>query len=202
MLVCTRSSRWLSRAQRKPSCQLIAISLALLLGTYAHVAVSPKPASVLLNFVSGHAVRQLEVLRNEEDGTERGSLLWLLDHTRTPAGGRLIRSWVAHPLTDGDAIAGRLDAVQELSRAEADHSGARLAGYSRVYCVAWFFLACAHNWIMPSAACAVTQPARHLPLLLANLWFEDLSTVKAHKAVTSVPTQIDAHPLIKAPSTS
>lgn len=66
------------------------------------------------------------MLRNEEDGTERGSLLWLLDHTRTPAGGRLMRSWVAHPLTDGDAIAGRLDAVEELSHAEADGSGAML----------------------------------------------------------------------------
>ena len=63
------------------------------------------------------------MLRNEEDGTERGSLLWLLDHTRTPAGGRLMRSWVAHPLTDGDAIGRRLDAVEELSRAEADGSG-------------------------------------------------------------------------------
>ena len=28
--------------------------------------------------------RQLEVLRNSEDGSERGSLLWLLDHTTTP----------------------------------------------------------------------------------------------------------------------
>ena len=74
------------------------------------------------------AARQLEVLRNEEDGTERGSLLWLLDHTRTAAGGRLMRSWVAHPLTDGDAIAGRLDAVEELSRAEADRSGALSKG--------------------------------------------------------------------------
>ena len=63
------------------------------------------------------------MLRNEEDGTERGSLLWLLDHTRTPAGGRLMRSWVAHPLTDGDAIARRLDAVEELSQAEEDGSG-------------------------------------------------------------------------------
>ena len=42
--------------------------------------------------------RQLEVLRNSEDGSERGSLLWLLDHTLTAFGGRMLRSWVAHPL--------------------------------------------------------------------------------------------------------
>ena len=73
----------------------------------------------------------MEVLRNEEDGTERGSLLWLLDHTRTPAGGRLMRSWVAHPLTDGNAIARRLDAVEELSLAEADGSGDVLHGHGK-----------------------------------------------------------------------
>ena len=42
------------------------------------------------------------------------SLLWLLDHTRTPCGARLLRSWVAHPLRDAVLIGERLDAVQEL----------------------------------------------------------------------------------------
>lgn len=58
--------------------------------------------------------RQLEILHNNDDGKERGSLLWLLDHTRTPFGSRLLRSWVAHPLRDAARIAERLDAVEEL----------------------------------------------------------------------------------------
>ncbi len=61
--------------------------------------------------------RQLEILHNNDDGRERGSLLWLLDHTRTPFGSRLLRSWVAHPLRDAARIAERLDAVEELARA-------------------------------------------------------------------------------------
>lgn len=59
--------------------------------------------------------RQLEVLQNSEAGSSQGSLLWLLDHTRTPFGSRLLRSWVAHPLRDASRISQRLDAVQELS---------------------------------------------------------------------------------------
>ncbi|KAL0026611.1 hypothetical protein WJX77_010338 [Trebouxia sp. C0004] len=64
--------------------------------------------------LSPNALRQLEVLRNNDDGGERGSLLWLMDHTKTPFGGRLLRNWVAHPLTDRRRINERLDAVEEM----------------------------------------------------------------------------------------
>jgi DNA mismatch repair protein MSH3 len=69
-----------------------------------------------------NVIRQLEMLRSQ-DGTHRGSLLWLLgDNTCTSAGARAIRRWVSHPLTDRDAIQKRLDAVEEL-RAESDAGG-------------------------------------------------------------------------------
>ncbi|KAK9810008.1 hypothetical protein WJX72_003290 [[Myrmecia] bisecta] len=64
--------------------------------------------------LSPNALRQLEVLRNSDDGSERGSLLWLLDHTKTAFGGRALRYWVAHPLRHLDRIRERLDAVEEL----------------------------------------------------------------------------------------
>ena len=75
--------------------------------------------------------RQLEVLRNSDDGGEKGSLLWLMDHTKTPFGGRLLRHWVAHPLTNRQRINERLDAVEEMIAAasaielggEAGHDG-------------------------------------------------------------------------------
>ena len=70
-----------------------------------------------------NVLRQLEMLRTR-DGKHRGSLLWLMgDGTRTAAGARAIRRWVSHPLTNGDAIRTRLDAVEEL-RTEADAGGA------------------------------------------------------------------------------
>ena len=54
------------------------------------------------------------MLRNDDDGTERGSLLWLMSHTKTAFGGRMLRYWVAHPLREVHRIEERLDAVEEL----------------------------------------------------------------------------------------
>ncbi|KAK9827992.1 hypothetical protein WJX81_005994 [Elliptochloris bilobata] len=80
--------------------------------------------------LSPNALAQLEVLRNSDDGGPRGSLLWLLDNTRTAFGARLLRSWVAHPLCDAALIGERLDAVEELLGAgdEGDAVLARLGG--------------------------------------------------------------------------
>ena len=44
----------------------------------------------------------------------KGSLLWLLDHTKTSFGSRLMRQWVTHPLLSATAINQRLVAVGEL----------------------------------------------------------------------------------------
>uniref|UniRef100_A0A3Q2ZJT0 DNA mismatch repair protein MSH3 n=1 Tax=Kryptolebias marmoratus TaxID=37003 RepID=A0A3Q2ZJT0_KRYMA len=50
----------------------------------------------------------------QTDGSVRGSLLWVLDHTRTPFGRRLMRKWVSQPLTNLQSICARQDAVQEI----------------------------------------------------------------------------------------
>jgi DNA mismatch repair protein MutS len=47
-------------------------------------------------------------------GERRGSLLWVLDETMTPMGGRLLRDWLLAPLTDAARIGERLDAVESL----------------------------------------------------------------------------------------
>jgi len=57
--------------------------------------------------------RNLELLATT-GGERRGSLLWVLDHTVTPMGGRLLRQWLLAPLTDIAAIGERLDAVEHL----------------------------------------------------------------------------------------
>jgi len=58
--------------------------------------------------------RNLELTHSIRDGSREGTLLWLLDHTRTPMGARLLRHWLLQPLTDVAAIRARLDAVEEL----------------------------------------------------------------------------------------
>jgi DNA mismatch repair protein MutS len=56
--------------------------------------------------------RNLELFEGGRWGDSTASLLSVLDNTRTPMGGRLLRRWVGQPLLDRDAIAGRHDAVE------------------------------------------------------------------------------------------
>ena len=58
--------------------------------------------------------RNLELTENLRTGEKKGSLLWVLDKTKTPMGGRLLRSWVERPLLSPTAIRWRQSAVQEL----------------------------------------------------------------------------------------
>ncbi|XP_056232941.1 DNA mismatch repair protein Msh3 isoform X1 [Seriola aureovittata] len=64
-------------------------------------------------------LRNLEILNNQADGGVKGSLLWVLDHTCTPFGRRLMRKWVSQPLTDPQSISERLDAVQEILESDS-----------------------------------------------------------------------------------
>jgi hypothetical protein len=50
----------------------------------------------------------------EDAGTITGSLVHLLDRTKTRAGSRLLREWVVHPLIDSSSICERQDAVHSL----------------------------------------------------------------------------------------
>uniref|UniRef100_A0A672J588 DNA mismatch repair protein MSH3 n=1 Tax=Salarias fasciatus TaxID=181472 RepID=A0A672J588_SALFA len=69
--------------------------------------------------LSAATLRNLEILNNQTDGSVKGSLLWVLDHTRTPFGRRLMRKWVSQPLTDPQSISERQDAVQEILQSDS-----------------------------------------------------------------------------------
>lgn len=60
------------------------------------------------------ARRNLELTRTMRSGEKRGTLLWVLDRTKTAMGKRLIRSWVEQPLLSCAQISRRLNAVDEL----------------------------------------------------------------------------------------
>ena len=62
-----------------------------------------------------NTVRNLELAASLRTGEKRGSLLWVLDKTKTPMGRRLIRSWVLRPLVSSAPIKKRLNAVYELT---------------------------------------------------------------------------------------
>jgi DNA mismatch repair protein MutS len=58
-------------------------------------------------------VKNLELIKNLRDGRLQGSLLHIIDFTVTSMGGRLLRSWLLHPLSDCSKIKQRLEAVDE-----------------------------------------------------------------------------------------
>ena len=59
--------------------------------------------------------RNLELCETMREKQKRGSLLWVLDHTKTAMGARKLRTWVEQPLLQKEAIEARLDAVEALS---------------------------------------------------------------------------------------
>ncbi len=60
--------------------------------------------------------RNLELCETLREKQKRGSLLWVLDKTKTAMGARTLRNYIEQPLLDKDAMEARLDAVEELCR--------------------------------------------------------------------------------------
>ncbi len=58
--------------------------------------------------------RNLELCETMRTKEKRGSLLWVLDKTKTAPGARLLRQWVEHPLLKSSLILKRQSAVEEL----------------------------------------------------------------------------------------
>ena len=57
--------------------------------------------------------RNLELTETLREKRKYGSLLWVLDKTKTAMGGRLLRNYIEQPLTDAALISKRLECVQE-----------------------------------------------------------------------------------------
>ena len=60
--------------------------------------------------------RNLELTETLRDKEKRGSLLWVLDKTKTAMGARLLRTYIEQPLIRKDRIEERLDAIEQLNR--------------------------------------------------------------------------------------
>ncbi|OGC21829.1 DNA mismatch repair protein MutS [candidate division WOR-1 bacterium RIFOXYB2_FULL_42_35] len=65
-------------------------------------------------FIDAATRRNLELVQTIRDKYYQGSLLWVLDKTKTSMGGRLLRQWLLQPLLNADKINNRLEAVDEL----------------------------------------------------------------------------------------
>ena len=61
-----------------------------------------------------NAIRNLELVKTNRDGKRYGSLLWVLDKTKTSMGARKLQSWILSPLCNKEQIEYRLNGVESL----------------------------------------------------------------------------------------
>lgn len=69
--------------------------------------------------------RNLELTETLREKQKKGSLLGVLDKTRTAMGGRLLRKYIEQPLIDKDKMEKRLDAVEMLCKRSVDRDELR-----------------------------------------------------------------------------
>ncbi|XP_049563693.1 DNA mismatch repair protein Msh3 [Orcinus orca] len=73
--------------------------------------------------INGTTLKNLEILQNQTDMKTKGSLFWVLDHTKTSFGRRKLKKWVTQPLLKLREINARLDAVSEVLHSESSVFG-------------------------------------------------------------------------------
>lgn len=76
-----------------------------------------RPEDYLL--IDAATQRNLELIKNAQDGSSKHTLFAVLDHAATPMGSRMLKKWILRPLIQKKHIEERLDAVEVLVK---DHS--------------------------------------------------------------------------------
>jgi DNA mismatch repair protein MutS len=80
----------------------------------SHISTLSVYASGKYMLLDSSTRRNLELCETLREKQKRGSLLWVLDKTKTAMGARTLRKYIEQPLIERKAIEKRLDAVDEL----------------------------------------------------------------------------------------
>ncbi|CAH6719357.1 DNA mismatch repair protein Msh6p [[Candida] jaroonii] len=84
----------------------------LTLQKFKHYEINKNQSKHLI--LDGITLHNLEILNNNYDGSDKGTLLKLINRAITPMGKRTLKSWVLHPLLNSDLINERFDSVDYL----------------------------------------------------------------------------------------
>ena len=82
----------------------------------SHMAGIRPYAAEKFMLIDSSSRRNLELVETLREKNKRGSLLWVLDKTKTAMGARTLRSYVEQPLIDAEKINERLEALEELNQ--------------------------------------------------------------------------------------
>lgn len=83
-------------------------------GTLPHISRICRYSTADFMVIDATTQRNLELITTLQGESRKGTLLSILDRTRTAMGGRLLRNWLLKPLIRVPKIEARLDAVEEL----------------------------------------------------------------------------------------
>jgi DNA mismatch repair protein MutS len=83
-------------------------------GPLAHLTRLERHVAEGRMFLDRQTQASLELTETMRTGERKGTLLWVLDRSRTPMGARLLRDWVTAPLARAADVRARLGAVEEL----------------------------------------------------------------------------------------
>lgn len=81
-------------------------------------SISKNASSHML--LDGITLTNLEIMNNSFDGSDKGTLLKLLNRAITPFGKRMLKNWILHPLMKADDINERYDSVDYLMNQNPD----------------------------------------------------------------------------------
>lgn len=90
-----------------------------LTGRFTEIKIFNENKFMGLNLTARRNLELTETMRNKE---RKGTLLWVLDHTKTSMGKRLLKTYLEQPLIQPAAIISRLDSVEQLCRSSVIHS--------------------------------------------------------------------------------
>lgn len=134
-------------------------------GRFVNLELSDNSAYMTLDY---NAMRNLELVRTMRTGEKKGSLLWVLDSTRTSMGKRMLKAWVERPLRSPAKIMARLDAVETLLRHSMEMMELQDC-LDRVYDLERLMTRIVYKKAMPRDLRALAATAQELPMLKQQL---------------------------------
>ena len=93
--------------------------------TMPHITTLMPYSSGKYMLIDSSSRRNLELVETMREKQKRGSLLWVLDKTKTAMGARMLRSYIEQPLINKEEIIKRQDAIEELNDCMIDREELR-----------------------------------------------------------------------------
>ncbi len=118
--------------------------------------------------VDSSAQRNLELVETIRTKEKKGSLLWVLDHTKTSMGRRMLRNWIEQPLRSVEEINERLDAVERLTENSVVMGDIRSI-LENVYDIGRLITKVVYNRANPHDLKTISITARQIPELKSEL---------------------------------